>query len=210
MHTFKSGDKARLKRALPYLSAGTVVEIHNGPDSDGDYLVSSQSPVPGRRTQSRYVHKSNLEPVEEGTKTTYGNLKPGQRVRVTFEGTAESLRRYGVPQDFRLRVDGASTPIGSNALRKAVAFEVLPEPVVPSVWEAGDVVIVRFGGPSSSPYTYVRLADGSWSGNLTDAEADERIDNGQAVWAMRAGLPVASGDNVPKRPNGVAPISLPF
>lgn len=166
------------------------------------HALLSSRPRPGaRRVQVQTYPQAGTGAAD------YSDLKAGQRVRVTLEGTVEVLTELSVPADARKRLRLASgVTVSAAALKRADALVITGAPASP--WKAGDVVVVNYGGPlSRTSYTYVRLTDGTWSGALTDAEADRHIDSGRAVWAMRDGLPVAKGPNVPKRPE---PFSLPF
>jgi hypothetical protein len=85
-------------------------------------------------------------------------------------------------------------------------------------WQIGDVVVIRFNGPGSTPYTYVRDAR-RWPGvttTLTDEDVTRYVEAGIATHLVRAGEPVPpKAKPVPPAPVRTlprprAPRPLPF
>lgn len=67
--------------------------------------------------------------------------------------------------------------------------KVVAKPGVPT-WKPGDVVVVHFGGPSSTPFTYVRgsrVWPGERAGNKTDADITAWFREGKVAHVMRDG-----------------------
>lgn len=132
-------------------------------------------------------------------------MEAGKRYRVVLEGTARDLavprpgsyaslyeptmRRLRTAPDLVLSLeDGSTLSLTPQQMRKAISIqEVLPS------WQPGDVIVVRFNGPNSQPFTYVRGASG-WLGERvappTDADVDRWIAAGTAQHVLREGKPV--------------------
>lgn len=129
---------------------------------------------------------------------THDNLRAGQRVRAVYEGTVEET----VTGRKVLRLDDGSQ-IPSGILQRTV--NMMQE--VPT-WQIGDVVVIRFNGPGSTPYTYIRDAR-RWPGittTLTDDDVTRYVEAGIATHLVRAGEPVAPKPApVPVRPVGPRP-----
>lgn len=119
---------------------------------------------------------------------TYGDLKPGQRVRVTVEGVVNFGHdsEWAKPQV----ITDAGSVIYSVSLKDAISItRVAPEP---PAWRTGDVVV--FDSPRYGVQTYVRDICRQWVGTHTIALEDWNINTsfreGRIKHVLRDGKPV--------------------
>lgn len=107
-------------------------------------------------------------------------FRPGQKVKLPAElgaATGEIVDCYGANL-WQVKIGAQQFVISDHALK----------PAAPK-WRPGDVVIVRWHGPSSAPYTYVRGMY-SWPGERspkTDAQIDELYLAGKATPVLQSG-----------------------
>ena len=109
-------------------------------------------------------------------------FRVGERIRLLDElgGSAVTIKGlYAAPDMWQVELpSGKNICVSSHALRRSMA------------WKPGDVVIVRYSGPSSLPYTYVRGALG-WPGEnraaKTDAQITDLYFSGKAKPVLQAG-----------------------
>ncbi|MFG3710116.1 hypothetical protein [Micromonospora sp. NPDC047730] len=110
-------------------------------------------------------------------------FRPGQKVKLPAElggKVGEIVAHHGAPYALAwlVKVDGVHLIIDEPHLTKAA-----PQ------WRPGDVVIVRWHGATSTPYTYVRGMY-SWPGERspkTDAQIDELYLAGKAKPVLQSG-----------------------
>ncbi|MEU8655268.1 hypothetical protein [Actinoplanes philippinensis] len=96
-------------------------------------------------------------------RVVFNGPRVGDRVHLIPElgGAAATVKNVD-PTGEALSVElpgGKVVALGTAAIRQAMK------------WKAGDVVIVRYSGPDSTPYTYVRGAH-SWPGEARAAKTD--------------------------------------
>lgn len=119
--------------------------------------------------------------------TTYGTdraytsrFRPRQKVKLPAElggATGEVVGSYG-PALWEIKVGAYVLVVSEDVLEVAA-----PQ------WRPGDVVIVRWHGPTSPPYTYVR-GKFRWPGeqrDRTDAQIDELYLAGKAKPVLQSG-----------------------
>ena len=119
------------------------------------------------------------------------NLAEGDEIEIVLRRRVSTVG-LGYPAVPGVAVLGARRSLDSIADVAGGNPEHLKVYAVRKPWRPGDVVVVRFNGPASQPYTYVRGVR-DWPGDrvpMTDAEVDRHVATGQAVHVLRDGRPV--------------------
>lgn len=121
------------------------------------------------------------------------DFKPGDEVTVTLTGTVfenkDGLRAFDWDYVGDAKPDYRSArPLYLNS-RKVTALSVNKKAPQPPEWQAGDVVTIRFNGPASRSYTYVRGYK-DWPGEtvkLTDTQVNDYYRRGNVAHLVRNG-----------------------